>query len=469
MRVRHLGFILLFAGILSACRDNVVVEPDVVSGGDTATNNWILSNMKYWYYWNDKIPANPDLSQKPADFFSSLLYKYDAATRPDGDRFSWIQESADELKASLSGESKTTGMHYKLYYYPKNTTNVIGVVLYALPDSPAAKAGIKRGDVFTGINNQPLTAANYSALLATPGTLTYTLGSINDEGIVTETAIKKEVTPVVFQEDPVHFDTVFQYGANKVGYIVYHQFFPSPNGSTSKQYDLKLESIFAGFKAKNVNALILDLRYNGGGYVSSSTNLASLIGKVTANDVFYYKEYNKTVTPILEKQYGAAFFYDKFQSKPQNIGSNLNNLVILTSGNTASASELLINGLKPFMNVTLVGSKTYGKNVGSITISDDKNKIKWGLQPIVTKSFNSLKQSDYSVGFTPDIPVAETMKLYAYGNPKDPLLGEALLKIVGTRVTREAQGQPKPGTENFKEIGSSVTGKAGGSNMFFDK
>ena len=468
MRLKHLGLVLLVGVILSGCKDKVV-EPDIVSGGDTTTNKWILSNMKYWYYWNDKIPANPDLSQKPADFFSSLLYKYDAATRPDGDRFSWIQESADELKASLSGESKTTGMHYKLYYYPKNTTNVIGVVLYALPDSPAAKAGIKRGDVFTGINNQPLTAANYSALLATSGTLTYTLGSINDEGIVTETTTKKEVTPVVFQEDPVHFDTVFQYGANKVGYVVYHQFFPSPNGSTSKQYDLKLESIFAGFKTKNVNSLILDLRYNGGGYVSSSTNLASLVGKVTANDVFYYKEYNKTVTPVLEKQYGASFFYDKFQVKTQNIGSSLTNLIILTSGSTASASELLINGLKPFMNVTLVGSKTYGKNVGSITISDDKNQIKWGLQPIVTKSFNSLKQSDYSVGFTPDIPVTETMKLYAYGNPKDPLLGEALLKIVGTRVVREVQGQTKAGAENYKEIGSTITSKAGGSNMFFDK
>lgn len=461
--------VLMLVGFLFACKDNVVVEPDVVSGSDSATNGWIVSQMKYWYYWNDKLPSRPDISQKPAAFFSSLLYKYDATTRPDGDRFSWIQESADELKASLSGQSKTTGMHYKLYYYPKGTTNVIGVVLYALPDSPASKAGFKRGDIFGSINNQKLTSTNYSSLLNTDGTLTFTLSTLAADGTISESTVKKDVAPVVFQEDPVYFDTLYQYGANKIGYVVYHQFFPSPSGSDSKQYDLKLDAVFAKFKTNNVNSLILDLRYNGGGYVSSSTNLASLIGKVTSNDIFYYKEYNKTVTPILEKQYGAAFFYDKFLTKSQNIGSNLKNLIILTSSSTASASELLINGLKPFMKVTIVGTTTYGKNVGSITISDEAKKIKWGLQPIVTKSFNSLHQSDYSVGFTPDVLVTESFKLYPYGSPLDPLLGEALSQITGTKVVRTMPQESARLAAQAEEIGSTITNKAGGSNMFFDR
>ena len=138
----------------------------------------------------------------------------------------------------------------------------------------------------------------------------------------------------------------------------------------------------------------MDLRYNRGGYVSSATQIASLIGKgISDKDVFYYKEYNKTVTPDLEKQYGKEFFHDSFFNKSQNLGGSLNRVFFLTSTSSASASELLINGLKPFMEVFLVGGKTVGKNVGSITISDKTNRIKWGIQPIVSRSSNSLRSS----------------------------------------------------------------------------
>ncbi|TDE11538.1 S41 family peptidase [Dyadobacter psychrotolerans] len=465
MLLKRIFLVMLLAGVLYACKDKVV-EPAT----ETQTNKWILEQMNYWYYWNDKIPASPDMTLEPSAFFTSLLNKYDAATNPDGDRFSWIQESADELTSSLNGNSKTTGMDYKLVYYPRNTTNVVGIVLYTLPNSPASKAGIRRGDVFTSVNDQKLTSTNYSQLLNASGTLSFTFGSITDDGTITEGTTKKSLEKLSIQEDPVYYDTTFQFGANKVAYLVYHHFVRGPDSvKNSVAYDQKLETVFARFKANNVNSLILDLRYNGGGYVSSATNLASLIGKVTTNDVFYYKEYNKTVTPVLEKQYGANFFFEKFQSKPQNIGSSLNNFIILVSGNSASASELVINGLKPFMNVTLVGAKTYGKNVGSITITGEDEGIKWGLQPIVTKSFNSLRKSDYSVGFTPDYAVAEGTKLYPYGNPRDPLLGEALFRIVGSRVVRQSTLQAARTNADVQEIESTVSKKAGGSNMFFDK
>jgi carboxyl-terminal processing protease len=464
LKFRPLFLALLLAVFFSSCREKTV-DPAT----DTETNNWILEQMKYWYYWNDKLPASPDASQKPDVFFNSLLYKYDATARPDGDRFSWIEESAEELKASLSGETKTTGMHYKLNYYPVGSTNVIFVVLYTLPGSPAAKAGIKRGDIVSSINDQKLTATNYAQLISGDGAKTYTLARINDAGVLEESTQKKEIVPVTFQEDPVHFDTTFQYGSNKVGYLVYQQFIPGPNVGNQKEYDQKLEALFGRFKASQINSLIVDLRYNPGGYVSSATTLASLIGKVTSNDVFYYKEYNAKVTVDLEKKYGKEYFFEKFATKTQNVGSQLSSLIILTSPKSASASELLINGLKPFMPVTLVGGKTVGKNVGSITLSDEKAGIKWGLQPIVTKSFNSLKKSDYSVGFTPDFPAVEGTKIYPYGDPHDPLLGEALFHIVGSRVVRKsAENQKNFGLEAV-EIQSSIDNKAGGGNMFFDR
>jgi len=121
------------------------------------------------------------------------------------------------------------------------------------------------------------------------------------------------------------------------------------------------------------------------------------------------------------------------------------------------------------MNVTLVGGKTVGKNVGSVTLTDSKKKVKWGLQPIVSKSLNKDKKSDYNVGFTPDIAASEGNILYPYGNPKDPLLSEALFKITGTRITRQLKNARTLQEEDSQEITSTIQRKAGGSNMFYDK
>jgi carboxyl-terminal processing protease len=458
--------ILLFfvTGFLTACR-----EKNVDPATDTETNEWILDQMKTWYYWSDKIKASPDLTLEPEAFFNSLLYKFDATLRPDGDRFSWIESDADALKAELSGSSKTTGMELKLFYYPAGSSNIVGIIAYTLPGSPAALAGFKRGDVFTRINDQKLTISNYYDLIYSDAARNYTMGVFDENNSIVETAVKRAVTPVSFQENPVFYDTTFQYGSNTIGYLVYHQFIPSKSGSDKKEYDSELDNVIASFKAKNVNSLILDLRYNPGGYVSSATNLASLIGKnISSDKIFYYKGYNATITPVLQKQYGADYFEDKFSSKSQNIGSNLTNLVILTSSRTASASELLINGLKPFMTVTLVGDKTVGKNVGSITLSDKSGKVKWGLQPIVTRSYNSLRQSEYNTGFAPDIPAEEGLKLYPYGDPKDPLLSAALAKIIGSPVVRTNTERQKT-AGSYQEIMSTIQRKAGGSNMFFDQ
>ncbi|SDH09746.1 C-terminal processing protease CtpA/Prc, contains a PDZ domain [Dyadobacter soli] len=463
MKLRLFLPVILLAAFVLSCK-----EKNADPKNDTETNQWIYTNMKYWYYWTDHITGSPDYNKTPGDFFNSLLYKYDATTRPDGDRFSWMQESAKELEASLGGESKTSGMEYKLVYFPANTSNIVGIVLYVIPGSPAAKAGFVRGDVFSSVNGQKMTDSNYSKLLNTEDKTTYTLADIKD-GTLKETTTTRDVTPIVLQEDPVFFDSVYTIGASKIGYVVYHQFIPEPFQANNQAYDKKLDAIFAKFKANSINALVLDLRYNPGGYVSSATNLSSLIGKVTANDIFYYKEYNKQVTETSLKKYGESYFYDKFVTKSQNVGSDLKNLVVLVSSRTASASELLINGLKPFMNVTLVGGKTVGKNVGSVTISDEKNGIKVGLQPIVSKSLNKDKKSDYHVGFEPDVKASEGNILYPYGDPRDPLLGEALFQITGTHVTRQGRNARVLAEEASAELSSSISRKAGGSNMFFDR
>jgi carboxyl-terminal processing protease len=134
----------------------------------------------------------------------------------------------------------------------------------------------------------------------------------------------------------------------------------------------------------------------------------------------------------------------------------------LTSRRTASASELIINGLKPYMEVITIGTQTTGKNVGSITITDDTGKKKWGLQPIVFKSYNAQNQSDYTAGFLPTIQAEEPLELLPLGDTKEAILSRTLLQITGAPTARLRNLEMAP----LPSIGSSIEHKAAGSNMF---
>ena len=144
------------------------------------------------------------------------------------------------------------------------------------------------------------------------------------------------------------------------------------------------------------------------------------------------KVYNAAYTEYLTKQNDKTSFITKFQNEANNIG-NLNRVFILTSNSTASASELIINNLKPFMEVILVGEHTYGKNVGSFTITDEKKRWNYGLQPISFKITNSLDQSDYGTvnGFLPNYEVNDNVLPYKLlGDPSETVL-KAALNIIG--------------------------------------
>jgi carboxyl-terminal processing protease len=135
--------------------------------------------------------------------------------------------------------------------------------------------------------------------------------------------------------------------------------------------------------------------------------------------------------------------------KSQNISSQLqdNRVYILTGSRTASASELIINGLKPFMDVYLVGDTTIGKNVASISIYDDQDpENKWGMQPIVAKLFNSQGQSDYSHGFIPQIIDHDnSLYLYPLGDAREALLSKAIEQITGIGSISRSADREKAG------------------------
>ncbi|GAB3566057.1 S41 family peptidase [Spirosoma luteolum] len=356
-------------------------------------------------------------------------------------------------------------MEFNLYLRASGSTAVIAQVLYVLPGSPAEKAGLKRGDIISKVNGQAITTTNYQSLLFDSNVATYTFGlaQVSNQSIV-DTDVTRSVTPTVFQENPVFLDSIYTIGSRKVGYLVYNQFVPGPNGSATASYDAQVDAVFGQFKANGVNELVLDLRYNPGGYTSSSANLASLIGRgVDASKLYFSEHWNSTLTPLLQKEYGSDFFLQKFSTKAQNIGGNLTRLYVLTSERTASASELIINGLRPYMTVNTIGTTTVGKNVGSITITDDTGKINWGMQPIVFRSYNSLGQSDYAAGFTPTTDVEEPINLLPLGDTREALLNQALYEIAGTTPSGRLSSQRVGNVLPF--VRSSVQRKMAGSQL----
>lgn len=423
---------LLALALLTGCKkDTDATTPATHSEENTPINQWIYEQMQAYYLWTDQLPVEntTDQTLAPEDYFNSLLYAYNATSNPQGDRFSYLSSDAESLEAALNGESLTTGMQFRLFYRDNANVNVVGQVLYVLKNSPADLAGFKRGDVFTKVNGTTLTVTNYSDLLYGSGTTyTFTLGTVNTTtGTLDDTSTTRSVTATTFQEDPVYLDSVYTVNGKSVGYLLYNQFVSSPNGSSSNAYDNHLRQIFAHFKAAGIQELVLDLRYNPGGSGATAINLASMIVKYSgADQVFYREEYNTELNKYLQQQYGSDSFNAYFTNEANNVGNQISKVTILTSEWTASASELVINGLKPYMNVQLIGETTYGKNVGSTTLTDDSGKIKYALQPIIVKVYNSLGQSDYTAGFTPAIVLSEPFNLYPLGSTQEALLQTAL-------------------------------------------
>lgn len=421
--------ILLVIATISSCKEEDPEPTPPQENPYLETNNWIYDVMDEVYYWTDDMPADPDLSLAPEDFFESL--------KSDEDRFSVIVANYDDLINSLEGVAKEAG--YEFVLFRDGDTNVIAAVLYVKNGSPAEDAGLVRGDIITAINGTTLTLENYQDVLgdiSSDHTVTYE--HFNEESLTYEAKGDLSLSAVELQEDPNYLHDILTVGTHKVGYFVYTFFSPGP-GSTS-DFDDEMDNVFSEFKSEGITDLVIDLRYNSGGAVASAVNLASLVAPgVSSSDVFYENRWNDLYTEYWNDQAdGDDILFGKFADKAANVGSLLNGqtVYILTGTRTASASELIINGLSPYMNVVTIGETTIGKNVGSVPIQDTDNaENTYGLLPIVFRVYNSAGQSDYSNGFTPVgenfIEEYQQFPLEPLGDPNDPLLARALELLSG--------------------------------------
>lgn len=441
--------------LLANCKKDIIPEA-VVIPEPTVVNNFVYSGLKNYYLWSDQIPnlspyrfsvqdsLNAFLNNytDPNNLFTSLLYQYKTI-----DKWSFIVDDSQIIDNWIQGISETMGFDFMLARIG-TTGDVFGFVRYVYKGSPAENAGIKRGDLFMKVDGTQITVDNYQTLLFTKLTYTMSMASVSGN-LISLNGKSVTMTAIKMQENPIQMDTVMQVGDFKVGYLVYNGF--------NADFDIQLNEVFKKFKDAGIEKLILDLRYNGGGSVQTAIYLASMIHGTSSSEIFLKRQYNKGLQDYLTSTYGSASLNESFtgtilktttsDATPINT-LNLNKLYVLTSDNTASASESLINGLKPYMQIFNVGINTAGKYVGSITVKDwDANgvvnpKNNWAMQPIVVRIANKNSVSDFVDGLAPDYKAEEDIaNLLPFGDQNETLLRVAL---------NEIQGLPLAGKKSLK-------------------
>jgi hypothetical protein len=221
----------------------------------------------------------------------------------------------------------------------------------------------------------------------------------------------------------------------KVGYLDYTQFV------TYSENDLA--AAVTSFANQGATELVLDLRYNGGGDVATARDLASMIaGARVAGQVFAGLRFN-----------------DKNQAKNQNIlftapagaTPNLSRVVIIASSGTASASELVINGLKPFMNVVLIGDTTYGKPYGF----EPFEYCGTVYNAVNFESVNALGAGGYTSGIPPTCPANDDLD-HQLGDPNEGELAAALSYISTGQCPPVSQVSPQIALQRAP-VGSLIT------------
>ena len=359
------NFQILFLTLLALC--TACSKPPQEGPSEEAktrlyANTFARNYMQIYYLWNKEVGKDLEAwkdSEEPISKVEKVRYK--DASGKDIDRWTMCTDDFESFYGSVSGNGKTYGFDFVLYYLDDSHSALCAVVTYTYPGGPAEQAGLKRGDAIVKVNGKPIPAKDYSAILYDElmGGDKLSAGLYDGR---TLTMNSREM-----YEDPVLLDKVFDCKGKKVGYLVYTSF-------TIESYKKLIEACTA-FKEAGVSELILDLRYNGGGFSVAEQFLASMIappevvnsGAVLSTEVFneeltdYFasKEQDTNTYFQTEFNFKAGGKTYSFSTKDANPG--LDKLYAIISSSSASASEALLCDLYPYMDVTLVGKRSHGK------------------------------------------------------------------------------------------------------------
>jgi C-terminal processing protease CtpA/Prc len=436
--MRTLLIAIIFGSLTTSCfedrDDNVILSSSIHDFVWKGMNAVYLYKAEIPDLANDRFTSNEEYGNylnsfsSPEELFESLIYQ-----RQTVDRFSIIVDDYIALQQALSGVSKSNGLEFNFYYEPGSTTDVFGIIRLVLNNSEASNLGLQRGQIIHAVDGVELTESNLSSLF---GQDTYTLhfADYNDNG-TTETdddsivsnGSTSSLTKVEYTENPVHTTEIINVGGENVGYLLY-------NGFTA-DFNNQLNNAFADFQANNVQHLVLDLRYNGGGSVDTARLLGSMITGQFNGSVFSKLNYNDD----LQELNSTFNFTNSFNGNSIN-SLNLDKVYVLTTNRSASASEMIINSLGEYIDVVHIGDNTTGKSQASVTIYDSPdlgpNDVNpnhtYAMQPLVAISVNANDGVVPSSGLVPDVgfEINESVLNFGIlGDENEPLLAAALADI----------------------------------------
>lgn len=334
-----------------------------------AANQQLYEVMDQYYLWFDQMPSvTPKNYSTPVDLLEALKYK-------QLDRWSYIT-TRQQLEAYYE-EGSYVGFGFGSAFDQSGNL----WITYTFANSPLRPLGIGRGWRIELIDGFQPTAQNVGNLFgpATVGLTRYFEFRGPNNELVSHTITKRNVTM-----NTVLMDSVYTIGANKVGYLVLKGFIVPTKA--------ELNDVFARFGASGVNEIIVDLRYNGGGRMDVANHFAGLIAGNIANNQVLTKLINNSKNQGLNTS-------DTIKVKPNSL--TFNRAVFITTSNSASASESLINGLKPYMAVSIVGSRTHGKPVGMYSFVSPS--YEWAFVPICFSITNALNEGNYFDGIPVNI------------------------------------------------------------------
>ena len=414
--MKKLAFLILLATLCGCSSDEPVLPDEQPSISDNLYlefNQWVYSEMNRQYLWRDDLPdsleCNYDLA--PRDFFKSLLSAKD--------RFSYFTSNPGYSRSA----TENLGFEYQLV---KDTEgNEWMYVLYVT--SPQAELnGIHRGDLIKRIANN-----------------TYVKGTVNQSNstIIEGEVIEWSDNSSYAQKSSVLLDSIYVTESKKIGYLCYLEY------SDTRDLDKPLKR----FSDSGIDELILDLRYNPGGYVSTCRYLCNCIIPVSAySQMFQQCSYNDILAKRYLEETGNERTFTYFMDQPEPgqelLGENLyplnlSKIYVLTSKHTASASEATIICLRPYMDVIVIGEQTIGKGVGSWTISD--SRFQYAIQPITMRYYNAAGETTPDEGLVPDVHVADgySTSKKNIGDTQEPLLKVALSLISTGTYAAEPPGR----------------------------
>jgi C-terminal processing protease CtpA/Prc len=419
--------VIVSVGIFTGCKKSTAdlqatppatttVTPTATTADPEAIKDSTLTFTKDVYLWNTQIPASFNArGYADPDAIMQAIHPYsiESGFAQPVDRWSfamkkdeWDKQSAG-MSALFSDETPQSGdFGLSVFFRAEGDLRVRLVE----PNSPAGLAGIKRSWRITSINGSAnVTTANASTIVDAVYNATQTsFKFVKPDG----SEVSMTLNAGHYSNKPVYLDSVYSLGAQRVGYLVYNSFL----GNTA-QVSSEFQRVFSRFASQQVTDVVIDLRYNGGGYVSLAEQLANYLAPSAAQGGLMMKQvYNAGNT-----QNNTTTYFNKRGSL------NLPDIYFIVSKSTASASELLINTLKPYMDVKLIGpTATHGKPVGffPIPVGD------WYIFPVSFRTTNKNGEGNYFNGLAVNAQVADGLDK-EWGDVTESCLASALRNISG--------------------------------------